>query len=188
MKKIKSFNDFSLDQTNEEINLRNLAAGAAIAASTLLPGKALANTEPGDTLHKTTRSKSEMEIMTKYQHWTLDSTHVDTLYRKVKEEGKALIYADTLDLGVDGDLFLTGNFNLNSGVRDFTAFWSNKSMKIDLSDAKFLIKVKKIDGLKDWQWEKDFLNKQIAKPWIDGGYVEWKDKKFISHIKDIESL
>ena len=118
MKKIKSFNDFSLDQTNEEINLRNLAAGAAMAASTLLPGKALANTEPGDTLHKTTRSKSEMEIMTKYQHWTLDSTHVDTLYRKVKEEGKALIYADTLDLGVDGDLFLTGNFNLNSGVSD----------------------------------------------------------------------
>ena len=116
MKKIKSFNDFSLDKTNEEINLRNLAAGAAMAASTLLPGKALANTEPGDTLHKTTRSKSEMEIMTKYQHWTLDSTHVDTLYRKVKEEGKALIYADTLDLGVDGDLFLTGNFNLNSGV------------------------------------------------------------------------
>ena len=53
---------------------------------------------------------------------------------------------------------------------------------------RFLIKVKKIDGLKDWQWQKDFLNKQIAKPWIDGGYVEWKDKKFISHIKDIESL
>lgn len=118
MKKIKSFNDFSVDQTNEEINLRNLAAGAALAASTLLPGKALANNEPGDTLHKTTKSKSEMDIMTKYQHWTLDSTHVDTLYRKVKEEGKALIYADTLDLGVDGDLFLTGNFNLNSGVSD----------------------------------------------------------------------
>lgn len=118
MKKIKSFNDFSVDQTNEEINLRNLAAGAAMTAATLLPGKASAGVEPGDTLHKTTRSKSEMEIMTKYQHWTLDSTHVDTLYRKVKEEGKALIYADTLDLGVDGDLFLTGNFNLNSGVSD----------------------------------------------------------------------
>jgi hypothetical protein len=78
--------------------------------------------------------------------------------------------------------------NLNNGVRDFTAFWANKSMKIDLSSAKFLIKVKKIDSLKDWQWEKDFLNKQIAKPWVDGGYIEWKGKKFISHIKDIESL
>jgi hypothetical protein len=78
--------------------------------------------------------------------------------------------------------------NLNSGVRDFTAFWANKSMKIDLVDAKFLIKVKKIESLKDWKWQKDFLNKQIAKPWMDGGYIEWKDKKFISHIKDIESL
>ena len=77
---------------------------------------------------------------------------------------------------------------LDNGVRDFMAFWANKSVKIDLTDAKFLIKVKKIDALKDWQWEKDFLNKQIAKPWIDGGYIEWKDKKFISHIKDIESL
>ena len=78
--------------------------------------------------------------------------------------------------------------NLNSGVRDFTAFWAKKSMKIDLADAKFLIKVKKIESLKDWEWQKDFLNKQIAKPWMDGGYIEWKDKKFISHIKDIESL
>ena len=78
--------------------------------------------------------------------------------------------------------------NLNSGVRDFTAFWAKKSMKLDLSDAKFLIKVKKIDSLKNWEWQKDFLNKQIAKPWIDGGFVEWKDNQFISHIKDIESL
>lgn len=77
---------------------------------------------------------------------------------------------------------------LDSGVRDFTAFWANKNRKSTLNNDKFLIKVKKIDGLKDWQWEKDFLNKQIAKPWIDGGYIEWKDKKFISHIKDIESL
>ena len=77
---------------------------------------------------------------------------------------------------------------LSSGVRDFTAFWANKSMKIDLIDTKFLIKVKKIDSLKNWEWQKDFLNKQIAKPWIDGGYIEWKGKKFISHIKDIESL
>ena len=78
--------------------------------------------------------------------------------------------------------------NLNSGVRDFTAFWALKNKKATLINDKFLIKVKKIDSLKDWEWQKDFLNKQIAKPWIDGGYIEWKDKKFIPHIKDIESL
>ncbi len=75
--------------------------------------------------------------------------------------------------------------NLNKGVRDFTAFWAYKN-NINLDDAKFLIKVKKIDTPNGW--EKDFLNKQIAKPWIDGGFVEWKNKEFISNIKDIESL
>lgn len=116
MKNIKSFNDFSSDKTNEEINLKKILGGAAIAASTLLPGKASANIEPGDTLHKTTRSKSEMEKLVKYNHWTLDSTQVDTLYEVIKKAPKTLIFADTLDLGVDGDLFLTGNFTLNANV------------------------------------------------------------------------
>jgi outer membrane protein OmpA-like peptidoglycan-associated protein len=118
MKNIKSFNDFSLDQTNEEINLKKILGGAAIAASTLLPGKASAGVEPSDTLYKTTKSKSEMTKMTKYQHWTLDSTHVDTLYQEVKKAGVAIVYADTLDLDVDGDLFASGQFNLNSDVKD----------------------------------------------------------------------
>jgi len=74
---------------------------------------------------------------------------------------------------------------LNNGVRDFTAFWAGKN-GIDLKDATFLIKVKKIDSPKGW--EKDFLNKQIAKPWIDGGFVQWKDNQFSAKIKDIESL
>ena len=75
--------------------------------------------------------------------------------------------------------------DLNNGVRDFTAFWAHKN-NIDLNDAKFIIKVKKIESTDKWQ--KDFLNKQIAKPWIDGGFVEWKDKEFQPQIKDIEAL
>jgi predicted DCC family thiol-disulfide oxidoreductase YuxK len=75
---------------------------------------------------------------------------------------------------------------LNKGVRDFTAFWAKKCMKIDLSEARFEVRVKKIDIPKGW--EKDFLNKQIAKPWMDGGFIEWKDNTFISHIKNIEKL
>lgn len=34
----------------------------------------------------------------------------------------------------------------------------------------------------------DFLNRQITKPWVDGGYVEWKANKMISAIKDIEKI
>ena len=75
---------------------------------------------------------------------------------------------------------------LNSGIERYTAFWAKKNRITDLSEARFEVRVKKIDIPKGW--EKDFLNKQIAKTWIYGGYVEWKDKKFISHIKDIESL
>jgi predicted DCC family thiol-disulfide oxidoreductase YuxK len=75
--------------------------------------------------------------------------------------------------------------NLNNGIRDFTAFWAHKN-NIDLSDALFLIKVKKIESTKIW--EKDFLNRQILKPWNDGGYVAWRNEIFQPHIKDIESL
>jgi predicted DCC family thiol-disulfide oxidoreductase YuxK len=81
---------------------------------------------------------------------------------------------------------MTVNQNiLSEGVKRYTAFWAKKN-KVNLKDAKFLIKVKKVVAPK--KWEKDFLNKQIAKPWIDGGYVEWKDNKFTSNIKNIESL
>ncbi|MES2417278.1 MAG: DCC1-like thiol-disulfide oxidoreductase family protein [Bacteroidota bacterium] len=86
--------------------------------------------------------------------------------------------------------FSTNNPNidpnhLNSGVRDFSAFWAHKN-NISLKDATFIIKVKKIDSTN--KWEKDFLNKQIAKPWIDGGYVKWHENKFQPYIKNIEAL
>lgn len=86
--------------------------------------------------------------------------------------------------------FRVNSLNVNTkklglGIRDYSAFWAHKH-NINLDNAKFLIKVKKIDTPKGW--EKDFLNKQIAKPWIDGGYVEWKNKEFINNIKDIEKI
>lgn len=116
MKNIKKYNEFVEDQTNEGV--KDWVAGAGLLASTLLSGNATAGTEPGDTIHKTTRSKSEMEKMTKYQHWTLDSTHVDTLFEIVKTDPKVKFFADTLDFGVDGDLFLTGSYGLGPDVVD----------------------------------------------------------------------
>ena len=116
MKNIKKYNEFLEGQTNEGV--KDWVAGAGLLASTLLSGNATAGTEPGDTIHKTTRSKSEMEKMTKYQHWTLDSTHVDTLFEIVKTDPKVKFFADTLDFAVDGDLFLTGNYGLGPDVVD----------------------------------------------------------------------
>ncbi|WP_405325905.1 DCC1-like thiol-disulfide oxidoreductase family protein [Leeuwenhoekiella sp. LLG6367-2.1] len=74
---------------------------------------------------------------------------------------------------------------LAASVRDFTAFWAHKN-NVDLNDAVFKIKVKKTDVPKSW--EKDFLNKQLNHPWLDGGEVYWKNKKFESDIVQIESL
>jgi hypothetical protein len=74
---------------------------------------------------------------------------------------------------------------LKNGVKDFTAYWAYKN-SINLEDAQFNIKVKKIEQPK--KWEKDFLKKQMKNQWIDGGFVNWKDKKIEFNIEDIEKL
>ena len=74
---------------------------------------------------------------------------------------------------------------LSRGLRDFTAFWLHKN-NLENHDIKFNILVKKIDSPENWSY--DFLNNQIAKPWIDAGYIMWESKTFSSHTKDIERL
>ena len=74
---------------------------------------------------------------------------------------------------------------LRNGIERYTAFWATKN-GIDLNDATFLVKVKKIDT--PTGWEKDFLRRQHARPWISGGQVRWINKQYHPEIKDIESL
>lgn len=74
---------------------------------------------------------------------------------------------------------------LEMGLRDFTSFWAYKN-NVDLKSSKFKILIKHNDSPSGWQ--ENFLQEQLAKPWISGGYVEWKNEKFYSYIKDIESL
>lgn len=75
--------------------------------------------------------------------------------------------------------------DLEEGIRDYTAFWA-KHNGVDLTDATFVLRVKRIDSPKDW--EKDFLNKQIAKKWVNGGQVHWKDQHYYPAILDIEKI
>lgn len=75
--------------------------------------------------------------------------------------------------------------NLKEGIQRYTAFWAGKN-HIDLNDAKFNVKVKKINVCPDWKY--DHLRKQISNEWIDGGYVQWEGGKYIPYIKDIETL
>lgn len=74
---------------------------------------------PSDTIRKTTKSKSEMEKMVKYQHWTLDSTSVDTLLQQIiVQRPDTVITEHSFKFDVDGDLFLTGKFQLSQQVID----------------------------------------------------------------------
>lgn len=74
---------------------------------------------------------------------------------------------------------------LATGIRDFSAFWAARN-GVNLNDATFEIMVKKIDSPNGWQY--NYLNNQIAKPWMSGGYVKWRNNEFTSHIADIEKL
>lgn len=71
--------------------------------------------DPGDTLHKVTKSKSEMLKMTKYQHWTLDSTQVNTIYDTIiKQNPDTVVTQHTFKFNVDGDNFQTAKYQLSA--------------------------------------------------------------------------
>ncbi len=74
---------------------------------------------------------------------------------------------------------------LNAGIQRYSAFWAAKN-GVSLMDAHFEIMVKKIDNPNGW--ERDFLTKQIAKPWVNGGFVDWKNNQFVSSIEDIKKI
>ncbi len=74
---------------------------------------------------------------------------------------------------------------LESGIRDFTAFWAKKN-GVNLDDAVFEIVVKNTEV--PGYWEKDFLKTQMEKPWHLIGSVRWLDKTFIVEKIDYETL
>lgn len=76
--------------------------------------------------------------------------------------------------------------NLKKGIRDFTAFWAYKN-NIDLNDAKFIIKLKKIDTA-PYEWKKGFLSEQMNKSWADIGEATWHNKEFSVDIPEVETL
>jgi predicted DCC family thiol-disulfide oxidoreductase YuxK len=74
---------------------------------------------------------------------------------------------------------------LNNGLKRYTAFWAGKH-GVDLMDATFRVKVKKIETTQ--HWEKDFLDRQKAKPWVDAGLIHWENNGYKSEIVDIEGI
>lgn len=74
---------------------------------------------------------------------------------------------------------------LEVGIRDFTSFWSEKN-NIDLKNANFKIKLKKIETPNGW--EEGFLGDQMDNSWKDIGEATWKDYKYKINIPVVESL
>lgn len=96
---------------------------------------------------------------------------------------------------ITGPLWVNWTFRVNyghinpqrmeRGIRDHTAFWAHEN-GIDLHHARFNIKVKKIDIPEYWEY--DFLNRQLTRPWIDAGSVEWRDNQFKPNYREIEKI
>ena len=75
---------------------------------------------------------------------------------------------------------------LLDGIQDYSAFYAHKH-GIDLANTRFNVKVKKIE-VPHLKWKYNFLKDQIAKPWLDAGYVEWRDRKFVPHVAEVEKM
>lgn len=74
---------------------------------------------------------------------------------------------------------------LKQGIRDFAIFWAIKNGHHPDS-LKFRIYVKRCEI--PLQWERNFLKKQMEKPWKEVGVALWRDGQFLISIPDIESL
>jgi len=111
MKKIKTYKQFSLNE--EERGWKDIVVGATMMASTLPSIPTYASDYDDGKITKITKSKSEMRKMTKYEGWTLDSTHVDTVWKKI-----SVVKPDTMvyvsEVRLDGaQFFESGKYDLN---------------------------------------------------------------------------
>lgn len=67
--------------------------------------------------------------------------------------------------GVDDEI-------LAKGLKRYTAYWAHNN-GVDLSDASFNVKIKRIEQPKNWQWEEDYLINQVNKPWEPYAKLVW---------------
>ncbi len=75
--------------------------------------------------------------------------------------------------------------SLESGLRRWTWFWAVKN-RVRLSDAEFVVKVKKVAP--HFVWQKDVTEEQMATPWNDVGTIRWKEFKCEVSLPIIEDL
>lgn len=128
MKKIKNYKDFIDNSVNEEEEgWKDLAVGAAMAASTLIPSQLSAQNRgidiklPGKTTTQTYHKKvTDQEMSDKLQNrgYSLDSTTVDTIWRTVTEKAPNSP-VDTIEVRFsDNQYFASGVYSISPEMAD----------------------------------------------------------------------
>lgn len=117
-----------------------------------------------------------------------DQNGKETYLPMINEKGQAGYYA--FGRRWVNWTFRTNNKNIDQeelkyGLMRYSAFWMGKHNK-SFDNTTFYIKVKKIESPHGWEY--NFLRNQMAKPWMDAGTLEWKNKVFTANIPEIEKL
>lgn len=68
---------------------------------------------------------------------------------------------------------------LKKFIMKVTAFWGIKE-SLDLNDATFIIKAKKI--AMPFTWQRDLRKKNLASPWFEIGTAKWRHNTFSAHL------
>lgn len=87
-------------------------------------------------------------------------------------------FFSSMEIGLD-------SVQLNTYVRDFTAFWSFNN-NVDLDSALFNVSIKKLEIPETW--EKDIYKKNIEKSWLPLGQIKWKDTLYTSNLNHLKLI
>ena len=65
-------------------------------------------------------------------------------------------------------------------LEQVTGNWAERHGR-GTADARFVVKVKAVDRAPD-QWERNFLRRQLERPWVGVGAARWRDGRFTCEI------
>ena len=127
MKNIKNYKEFTETSINEEEGWKDLAVGAAMAASTLIPSQLNAQNRgidikfPGKTTTQTYHKKvTDQKASDRLQDrgYSLDSTTVDTIWKTVTEKNPEAD-VDTMEVRFnDNQYFASGVYSISPEMAD----------------------------------------------------------------------
>ncbi|MGR8934597.1 MAG: DCC1-like thiol-disulfide oxidoreductase family protein [Gammaproteobacteria bacterium] len=119
----------------------------------------------------------------------LDAEGVEHWLPFINEEGRIIapnwgrVHSMWANISVTPNI---DNQRLAKAIKKITAFWGVK-VGLDLNEARFRIKLKKVQAPS--QWQPNLRSDNIAQPWVDIGSAKWHKQLFTLHLpENIEAL